>query len=230
MLYGIVYGIGVLSLAVYTGLRARGDARLRLWGGIWWFFFGGLGHVFIYDDSEFHLLVASCLNQLFAAVFLLVAGVGASPLKQSSSQQMIRWGIGSVLIGSAALIVSATSLTIFEYLGVQHQEQGLVTLMMDGESLEKAAALLLIIGLAPLAEELVFRGVIQQSLIRRYDRPVAIVMTGILFGLMHFESWTAVPPLIVFGIVLGWWREHTGWLIFPVLAHFTNNTLAMLLL
>ena len=31
---------------------------------------------------------------------------------------------------------------------------------------------------------------------------------------MHFETWSAVPPLIVFGIVLGWWARHTGWVVF----------------
>jgi membrane protease YdiL (CAAX protease family) len=44
---------------------------------------------------------------------------------------------------------------------------------------------------------------------------------------MHFDSLTAVPPLIIFGIVLGWWKEKTGWILFPIIAHLTNNILVV---
>jgi membrane protease YdiL (CAAX protease family) len=227
--WSIVYGCVVLGLAWYVGHQSR-KLSIQLWVGLWFFLFAGVGLIPILGESEWALLVASCVNQLSTSVYLLAAGFGQTPVPVPSVSQQIRWGLGSIAIGVGALAISSLALTFFEYTGTQHQEQGLVTLMLEGSSIEQGVALLLIVGLAPVGEELLFRGALQSNISSRWGNRWAIVWTGFLFGLMHFESWTSVPPLIVFGMVLSWWRVQTGWLIFPVLAHFTNNALAMLLL
>jgi membrane protease YdiL (CAAX protease family) len=61
---------------------------------------------------------------------------------------------------------------------------------------------------APVVEELTFRG-LGFALLARYGNWVAILTTGVLFGVWHGLI-VALPVLAAFGIVLGWLRYATG--------------------
>ncbi|MGR5409371.1 CPBP family intramembrane glutamic endopeptidase [Vibrio sp. PNB22_8_1] len=75
-----------------------------------------------------------------------------------------------------------------------------------------------------VAEEALFRGLIQQSLSRRFDWRLGLVIASILFGLAHFAGG---PLLIVFatlaGLGYGLVFHFTGRLWCAVLAHFLFN-------
>jgi len=76
---------------------------------------------------------------------------------------------------------------------------------------------------APLAEELFFRGLVQSGLGRLLrGRWPAVVCTGLLFGAIHTQP-EAVVPLAVLGIALGYLYERTGSLIAPILMHALFN-------
>ena len=125
-----------------------------------------------------------------------------------------------------AVIVSSLLLQLLQQFGIQHQEQDLLNLL-NGNNLVYWFTIILVIVLAPISEELLFRGAIQPLIQKNTSVWFSIVVTGILFGVMHFDSITAVPPLIIFGIVLGWWKERTGWVFFPIVAHLANNSLVV---
>lgn len=88
------------------------------------------------------------------------------------------------------------------------------------------AIVILIAILAPVAEELLFRGVILRGFLSHYTVRKAILASSILFGIVHL-----VPLLIVTGTILGslfaWWRVRTRSLLLPLLGHVLNNTLAL---
>lgn len=75
-----------------------------------------------------------------------------------------------------------------------------------------------------VAEEAVFRGFVQQSLSRRFDWRLGLVIASILFGLAHFSGG---PLLILFatlaGLGYGLVFHFTGRLWCAVLAHFLFN-------
>ncbi|MGR4989263.1 lysostaphin resistance A-like protein [Vibrio rotiferianus] len=75
-----------------------------------------------------------------------------------------------------------------------------------------------------VAEEALFQGFIQQSLSRRFDWRLGLVIASILFGLAHFAGG---PLLIVFatlaGLGYGLVFHFTGRLWCAVLAHFLFN-------
>ncbi|MCY2927684.1 MAG: CPBP family intramembrane metalloprotease [Planctomycetota bacterium] len=75
--------------------------------------------------------------------------------------------------------------------------------------------------LAPLTEEVFFRGFIQSTLRRITVSPwLAITITSVLFGLMHVvDQPAAVPSLVILGMVLGYNYERTGRLLAPILLH-----------
>lgn len=81
--------------------------------------------------------------------------------------------------------------------------------------------------LAPLLEEATFRAGVQQHLKRAGLSPwYAIVISALVFGIIHGNSMQALPAIIL-GIVLGWFYEKRGYTL-AVLAHIVNNSLALL--
>ena len=74
-----------------------------------------------------------------------------------------------------------------------------------------------------IAEEMIFRGILQQLLCRVFrSGHIAIWMTAILFSTIHFQFFGFLPRLILglsFGYLFFWSRNL--WL--PVIAHFINN-------
>lgn len=81
-----------------------------------------------------------------------------------------------------------------------------------------------IVIIAPICEEFVFRGIFFRSL-ESYDRRFAIILTAIIFGLMHRNP-AAVINAVVFGIFAAVSCAETGSLLMGILLHMTNNAIA----
>lgn len=78
--------------------------------------------------------------------------------------------------------------------------------------------------LAPLTEELLFRGIIQPAVAKFWRSDwAAIAFTGVAFGLFHFSLGHTVVPLAILGIVLGFVYAKTGSLTLAVLLHAVFN-------
>jgi uncharacterized protein len=88
----------------------------------------------------------------------------------------------------------------------------------------------MVVALAPVAEEVFFRGFFYGALRSRYSVATAALIDGLVFGLIHWD-FTAqgleiVPPLALLGVIFCLVYERTGSL-FPVIAlHAINNALA----
>lgn len=80
---------------------------------------------------------------------------------------------------------------------------------------------------APLVEELFFRGLLLRSLARAVSAPVAIVASGLLFGLAHFEA-VQFAGLAAVGIVFAVLAWTTKRLAPSVAAHMAFNAVAVL--
>ena len=87
----------------------------------------------------------------------------------------------------------------------------------------------LAITLAPLAEELAFRGFLQPLLARSLGAVPGILLAAIPFGVMHFHeygnSWRHVLVLSLAGVAFGWMRHVTGSTKAAVLMHASYNLL-----
>jgi uncharacterized protein len=103
--------------------------------------------------------------------------------------------------------------------------KGLLQMDHFGELL---ANLTIIAVLPALGEELVFRGVVQQQLMRRIANPwVALLVSAFIFSVAHFQFEGLLPRLLL-GVILGWlyWYTRNFWV--PVIAHFFNNGIQVL--
>ena len=79
---------------------------------------------------------------------------------------------------------------------------------------------------APVAEELAFRGVVLPALGDRYGMWPAIGISAVLFAAYHVNPWLFLP-MLVFGLALGWltWSRRSLW---PAIAmHILYNGLAV---
>jgi uncharacterized protein len=85
--------------------------------------------------------------------------------------------------------------------------------------------LVVVVG-APVVEELFFRGLLLRALRDRFGPAPAVVVSGVLFGLAHFEP-LQLPVLAGFGVVLGILALRTGRLGPGICAHAAFNALAV---
>lgn len=82
--------------------------------------------------------------------------------------------------------------------------------------------------LAPLCEEVAFRGAIQQPLVARLGVVRGLLLTAILFSALHFDP-IGFLPLLELGLFFGWLLWRTGSLWASILAHSISNTTAAVL-
>ena len=81
--------------------------------------------------------------------------------------------------------------------------------------------------LAPLLEEVLFRGAIQGALMRLFGRPwPAIIVAALVFGVFHLNPVQIVYATLL-GIVFGWIYYRTGSLLSVIVGHVLNNSLAV---
>jgi uncharacterized protein len=89
-----------------------------------------------------------------------------------------------------------------------------------------ALSLLLLAVLAPLVEELVFRGLLYGWLAGRWGKNVGWIVSSLAFAAAHAEP---AHIILVFplGLLFGWLRQRTDSLLPSLVAHVANNSLAL---
>lgn len=112
---------------------------------------------------------------------------------------------------------------------------------MNVETIMATAPLPMIIAVvvfAPIIEELVFRGIIFRSL-RKFNVPLAIIVSGFLFGFIHvssavfagdFSQLLQVLPYMAMGIVFAYSYEKSKSISVPIYLHMINNLVSVLLI
>lgn len=87
-----------------------------------------------------------------------------------------------------------------------------------------AVVLGIVVFLAPLCEEIVYRGLLWGGIERLANRWVAFGVTTLLFAMAHFE-FTRTPLLLIVAIPIAVARLYTGRLLPSIVAHQVNNLL-----
>lgn len=85
-----------------------------------------------------------------------------------------------------------------------------------------AVAMFLMAILAPIAEEMLFRGYLYQALKRQYNMRMAMLTTSIAFALIHADVYRFVP-LLIGGYVLNLVAEREKSIVASIITHATWN-------
>lgn len=90
--------------------------------------------------------------------------------------------------------------------------------------------ILSILIIAPIVEEFAFRGIIMTKLKKEYSSIVAIMISAILFGLIHLMTGSILIVLfaIIGGIIFALSYEKTGTLFVPIIVHIVGNICDMI--
>jgi len=81
---------------------------------------------------------------------------------------------------------------------------------------------------APVVEELLFRGVILDGLQIRYGAKRAVIVSSLLFGLTHLIPW-AIVNAVLLGFFFAWLKLKTGSLRLCMIAHALYNSIPLIL-
>ncbi len=80
--------------------------------------------------------------------------------------------------------------------------------------------------LAPILEEMLFRGAVEGRLLRMCRNPwVAIVVSSLIFGVAHMNP-AQIPFAFLLGMMFGWLYYRTGSLLPGIMGHVLNNSVA----
>lgn len=90
-------------------------------------------------------------------------------------------------------------------------------------------SIVVLVVVAPLTEELLFRGLILRGFLSRYSVRKAILASAILFGLFHLNPWQLLGAIIL-GVLFAWWFVHTGSLLPCLFGHALSNAMLLIFL
>lgn len=81
---------------------------------------------------------------------------------------------------------------------------------------------------APVVEELLFRGLLQNALTKYVPIWGAILLSSFLFALVHLQPY-AIPGLMSLSITFGYLYHRTGSLRTNIILHMANNVFALMM-
>jgi hypothetical protein len=123
------------------------------------------------------------------------------------------------LLGWLFAIQSGSGSTNGLFAGAMTQQRSLYTL----------PALLLASGiLAPLSEELFFRGVLYTGLSNSFGSAIGIMVSSAIFTVLHGDFSLAALLIFIAGIVFALLYKKSGSLMVPIIAHGVHNLLTTL--
>jgi uncharacterized protein len=142
---------------------------------------------------------------------------------------------GGVVLFLACLpvvtLVSVGWQQVLSLTGAEIDRQEMIDLLLEADSpwIIVGVAILAVV-VAPVTEEILFRGGLFRYLRTRIPRLPALLIPAVIFAALH-ANLVAFAPLVALGILLAVAYERTGRIAVPILAHalFNLHTLALLL-
>jgi len=178
------------------------------------------------------LVVASQLAGFLAALaFLRVRGVvlrdpigTLRPLGRN-----IRRGVG---LGLGAIVVSTLVVSVLVALsGSEATPDQVLTAGLLETPGQILLAVLAAVVIAPIAEELLFRGLLHRSLRLRWRIVPATAVSSLLFAVVHVDVLVSQPlaliGLTLVGVILAVAYERTGSLVVPIVIHAVHNAVTI---
>jgi len=197
-------GFFLALMVLHVGLGGTAQGYWPAWGLVWTELF-----VFLLLP-----VIAATGSNLRPGSFLLLER------RPSARQVLLGAATGVALFFAAAGIMSLTALLVprgwLDTFDITH--------LFQGSPREQLAMALIATLLAPLAEEVAFRGYLLSAL-RTHLRPgAAIAASSVLFAAMHLDP-VRFPAVLFLGAFLGWLAWRAGSLWPAVAAHSANNGL-----
>lgn len=190
-----------------------------------------------YDDADELPVVALPLLQVPLWVGLAGVPWWASRRKGTGSLAAdfgLRMAPRDIPLGLAVGVAAQVVLTVvlvpvYDLLGVDTDEIGEASEKLADradDAFAVAALVFMVVVVAPVVEELCYRGLWLRAIENRAGAIVAIVGSAVVFGAVHFQAYDFLP-LAGFGLVAAWLTVRYGRLGPAIWAHVAFNTVAL---
>jgi membrane protease YdiL (CAAX protease family) len=114
--------------------------------------------------------------------------------------------------------------------GIEPEQQDIINSIMSEDSLGVLTFMFFFGTLAaPIVEELLFRGFFQTALRITYNKTQAILISGFVFALIHW-NFHVFLQIFILGLLLAYIFEKTGSLVAPIFVHICHNTTTLVIL
>ena len=181
------------------------------------------------DSGAFTAIVVAMVYATVLAAMALVFRRNfreAVAWKRSSASEVARAGLACLAAYAVVAPIQAlvapdsfrAAVSILEAIGSDDGRLGASSPILTAVILLRACVL------APVGEELFFRGALFGWLRRRLSAPVSIGVTAAAFAAIH--GFPAILPIaFALGVAFGWIRERTGSTVPTVVAHMLHNAI-----
>ena len=220
----ILFVSGLIGVAISAIFMAAGDTGMKIAQGLSSIFmFVVPPIVYYYVTRMKHQMYDLGFRKPANPWWLLLIGVVLMFISLPVTNQLTRW--------NEAMSFGGVFEKLEEYLKMLEETAAATTeKMLNVDTIGGLLLNLLVIALIPaVGEELTFRGVLQQGLMRRVKSPhVAILLSAAIFSFIHFQFYGFLPRMFL-GILLGYMFCITRSLWTSIAMHFVNNGTAVVL-
>ncbi len=138
----------------------------------------------------------------------------------------------TVLLSGAMGVASLLPMSLLGALSVRITEPDpswieYMTENMPSNAVELILALITVSIIAPLAEEIIFRGLLHRLLKRTWGIPHAFAISSLVFAIIHFQPWFLLG-LVGVGLLLAFVYEATGSVLAAVVCHMVYNAFSLI--
>jgi membrane protease YdiL (CAAX protease family) len=206
--------------------------------GIWVLaFFGSALWVTVLAEVRGEALTSSAPPiWLFVGQFALWAAYGLGPLFVATqaggalgetfrisfdARQLTLWGSAGIVLQLVVIpLIYIPLRSLIDTESVGDVAEGLID--TAGTTVDLLLLFIMIVVMAPLVEELFFRGFLLPSLLDRMGPLAAIALSSVWFAVSHLQP-IQFPGLLAVGLALGYVRLRTGQLFPAIVMHMTFN-------
>ena len=173
---------------------------------------------FLFSNSPFGFLGLDIKPVLLISVLMLALAIIALPMNNFLGYFNAKLQLPEFLDGVQKY---------FEH--KEEQGEKIMESFLGGATVGGLYVNLLIVAVIPaVGEELFFRGILQNILVRwTGNKHWGVIITGVAFALLHFQ-FLSLLPRIAQGILLGYLFLWTKSLWYPIMVHFVNNAVAVI--
>lgn len=253
---GIAYKLGFFRLPAYTRPSIRLTHLFSVFGIYLGFLFGlptFLQYLSLNSSLELSLSPQALMTMQFLIVLAMFVtlilyirtekqGIFKTAFKQpeSPSTRLFDFGLGVIIWLVAfpwvAIISQVCDFLLWIFFKFEGYEQVAVRYLKDNleSPIQMIVALISVVIIAPIVEEILFRGTLQQYLKKFFSIRASIILTALTFACFHFSpaqdlgNFSLIPSLFVFACFLGYTYERQGSIYASIGLHVGFNLVSSL--
>lgn len=169
---------------------------------------------------------------VLALLFMLYFEYGARPADAGVTAKTpirdVGYGFLTYLAVVPVFTIAALAWTwVGRSLGLEYQPQIVIKWLLESDSVLTLSLITFsVVLVAPVVEEIFFRGFTYPALRKRFGAKGAILISSVYFSLIHFDFFVFLPIMIL-GVALAFLYERRQSVVAPIALHFFHNAYAV---